>query len=51
MKVCGRAIAMRLSPRVPSAIRDSADLIANSARARFASRFATWKPTLWRVVA
>jgi hypothetical protein len=51
MNVCGRAMAMRLSPIVPSAMRDSADLIANSARARFARRFATWKPMLWRVVA
>jgi hypothetical protein len=51
MKVCGRAIAIFASPSVPSAIRDSAALMPNSARARFASAFATRKPTLWRVSA
>jgi len=51
MKVCGRAIAMRCVPSVPSAMRDSAALMPNSVRARFARRFATWKPTLWRVLA
>src|SRR5438105_15700401 len=51
MNVWGRAIATFDPPTAPSAIRDSAALMPNSALARFASRFATWKPTLWRVVA
>src|SRR5258708_27674555 len=51
MKVCGRAIAPFPPPIVPSAMRDSAALIPNSARARLPSRFATAKPTLWRVFA
>jgi len=41
MKVCGRAIATFDPPSEPSAIRDSAALMPNSALARFASRFAT----------
>ena len=32
-------------------MRDSAALVPNSRRARFASLFAIWKPTLWRVFA
>jgi hypothetical protein len=51
MNVCGRAIAIRRSPSEPSAMRDSAALVSNPRRARLASRFATWKPTLWRVFA
>jgi hypothetical protein len=51
MNVCGRAIAIFDCPSDPSAMRDSADFVSNSARARFASAFATRKPTLWRVVA
>src|SRR5258708_2109477 len=51
MKVCGRAIATFTPLIVPSAMPDSAALIATSARARFPSRFATAKPTLWRVFA
>src|SRR4026207_1485643 len=48
MKGGGGAIAMRRSPGEPSAIRDSAAFVSNSRRARLASLFATWKPTLWR---
>jgi hypothetical protein len=51
MKVWGRAIASLTSPSEPSAMRASPALMPNSARARFASLFATWKPTLWRVLA
>jgi len=51
MNVCGRAIAMRISPSEPSAMRDSAALVSNSRRARLASLLATWKPTLCRVFA
>jgi hypothetical protein len=46
MNVCGRASAILVPPSEPSAMRESADLMPNSTRARFASRFATWKPTL-----
>jgi len=51
MNVWGRAIAILVLPTVPSAMRDSAALMANSARARFANWLATRKPTLCRVSA
>src|SRR5438105_8440778 len=51
MKVWGRAIAILMPPRLPSAMRDAAALVPNSARARLPSRFATANPTLCRVFA
>jgi len=41
MNVCGRAIATRTPSIDPSAMRESAAFVLNSARARFASRDAT----------